>query len=65
MSTIADVTAAAPSFALAWKDGRPRVDVDYYRQTGSGECTFWCKLNELSTALDIIDGVNETVTIST
>lgn len=62
MSTVAQVITAASSFRESTKDRR-RTSV---RDDGpsTGEITYWVKTSQLSAALAIIDGVNETIIIS-
>jgi hypothetical protein len=65
VSTEADVIAAAPSFRRATEDPYPDYEFDDMKMTGEASCAYWVKLGELDAALDVIDGLEEDVTIST
>lgn len=65
MASEAQVIAAAPSFRRATEDPYPDYEFDDIKMSGEATCGYWVKLGELDAALDVIDGLEEDVTIST
>lgn len=62
MSTFAEVVAAAPSFrGPAWKE-RPRSRI-MTGQPATAQIVYWVKLSELEDALDVIDGVDTSLSV--
>jgi hypothetical protein len=63
VSTYAEVIAAAPSFRRALNP-RPRASYDGRANKGDGTVSYWVQDEDLDAALDVIDGVEEELTIS-
>lgn len=62
MSTVAQVIAAAPSFARRAMDPHPRLSAK--RNVGTeATMAWWCSASEVSAALNVIGGTVETVVI--
>lgn len=61
MSTEAQLLAVAPSWRRSTKD---KARLQRSSQGSTGDATYWVKLSELDDALDVIEGLTETVELA-